>query len=574
MQWILVVTNDVLGQPQATEETVRDMVSKFARDEVITFTLQLLGALNVDKDANYQTVNRRFVQWAGAPAAAALAAAQLANPDREWILIESWQQLLLLRSCVQYCPEAASVGLDTPEGKTLFVKLCIAINDLSIPRGVPTNGDVIADALKAAAVISPRLWLDNPPNINNSIARMISFLKEIPVAFPIVRPHAQTLLDRFEQSLGVSFEDALDFTAFLGYWTKAHRPDQVLDDPTAGVVNPNAWLAETNFNPDSWTTYCERTTQPLERISDPTPGAGLRWVDPLRFRDRPLIRFPNDLLFISMPDLLMEKVSFDMFWWLTGGPGGAPQRNAWQAAFGKITETYVLSILSAISDNAGGNFRGNVAWDEGEIDGLYWVDNRLAVIEVSGSFVNNSDKMSGDWERLRKGLTTAFVERTTARGVDREAVAQLARDITWLLERRRNNVEFGVPVRQMETIHPVIVAPDRLVRTHGVWAFLNDELRSRLPDAMPWQVAPLAVLALEEVEEIEELARRGHERFLTSGLPHLMQILRLWEFDSHRYPTFWQFLADQFANDYGNQRLRAISDARLARARLRFRRRE
>jgi len=198
-------------------------------------------------------------------------------------------------------------------------------------------------------------------------------------------------------------------------------------------------------------------------------------------------------------------------------------------------------------------------WEGGEVDGLYWADRRLAVIEVSGSFANNAQKMSGDWEKYREALRTAFVERAGGRGPEREAVSQLARDIAWLTELRRDNANFAVPLRQIAHIHPVMIAPDRVIKTHNVWKYLNHELRNRLPDAMAWDIAPLAVFSLEELEELEELVRRRDDRILGGQLPAFLHFLRLWQFNANRYPSLWQFIEDHFPGDFGSERLRAVS---------------
>ncbi len=113
-------------------------------------------------------------------------------------------------------------------------------------------------------------------------------------------------------------------------------------------------------------------------------------------------------------------------------------------------------------------------------------------------------------------------------------------------------------------------APDRVVRTHNVWKYLNDELRARLPNAMPWEIAPLAVFGLEELEEFEELVRRRDDRLIGRQLPALIHFLRLWQFDSNRYPSLWQFIDDHFPGDFGSERLRIVSERWRERSRRRF----
>ena len=402
MDWVLIVTHAEIGQPSATAETIRESVSQFRRDEAIGFVLRLLGALNADKGSGFQTVNRLFVAWGGLPAADVMSQARQQNADATWLLVEPWQQLLMLQSVIQYSTEEGAVTLKADEGKAAFLEACLGINDLTIPKGEPTTGDPVSDGLKAAAVISPRLWLDNPPNLNNAVARMISFLDDLPAQCEDIRPYADLLRLRFEESLGVPFAEALTLTAFLGYWAIAGRPEQILDDPASVLIDPEAWLEQTDIRREDWDRFRARVSAPLDQIAAPVAGAGGRWFDPIRFRDRPLVELPNGLLFVSMPELLAEKSSFDIFWWLTEGPGGARQRNPWQAAFGKLCERYVLWILQALADSTGGVLIPNYTWNGGETDALYWDNGRLSLFEVSGSFVNNRQRMFWQLGRLSR----------------------------------------------------------------------------------------------------------------------------------------------------------------------------
>ena len=56
------------------------------------------------------------------------------NADATWLLVEPWQQLLMLQSVIQYSTEEGAVTLKADEGKAAFLEACLGINDLTIPR--------------------------------------------------------------------------------------------------------------------------------------------------------------------------------------------------------------------------------------------------------------------------------------------------------------------------------------------------------------------------------------------------------------------------------------------------------
>jgi hypothetical protein len=384
-------------------------------------------------------------------------------------------------------------------------------------------------------------------------------LDELPRRHPEVAPAATALRERFAADLGVSLEDAVALNAFMGYWSMAHPVNEVLANVNLVRIDPRIWVQETTIPRQTFETLLRRVSRSIEQLSpDRVPGGGSPWFDPLAFRDRPLIQLNDGTAIVSMPEFLMEKANFEMFWWFTAGPGGGLQAHTWQEHFGKLCERYILDLLGDLAGDGEG-FVPNLPWDAGELDALLWHDDRLAIVEVSSGFMPNALKMSGDADRLQEALRKRYVEHVDGNGgVTREAIAQIARDIAWLLERRRNDDLPGIPLRQIETIHPVLIAADRAVRTHNVWRYLDSELRARLPNALPWQVAPLAVLGLEDLEWIEQAARDGHER-LQQKLPPFLQVLRWWQFDAQRNRAFWQLLSDHLGEGQPNARLATVS---------------
>lgn len=185
-------------------------------------------------------------------------------------------------------------------------------------------------------------------------------------------------------------------------------------------------------------------------------------------------------------------------------------------------------------------------------------------------FIDDYTSLSAMYAVVQNELRRRYVEHTNPDGtIDREAVAQLARDVEWLLDRRAADDGQSLPLRGIQTIHPVVIAADRAARTHGIWRYLDAELRRRLPENMPWQAAPLAVLGLEDLEWIEQAARDHHAR-LQGALPPVLQALRWWQFDVNRYPAFWQLLADALGEGNPNTRLRELFEERQRSMRERF----
>ena len=235
----------------------------------------------------------------------------------------------------------------------------------------------------------------------------------------------------------------------------------------------------------------------------------------------------------------------------------------------------MIETLTEIAATDGVRMLPNVSWDGGELDAVVWHCGHLAVVEVSGGFLPNAPKMSGDHEQLREALRRRYVEHIHPDGdVEHEAVFQLARDIEWLAEQRRANALGDVSLREVETIYPVLIAADRTVRTQGVWRYLDAELRQRLPDALPWRVAPLAVLGLEDLEWIQQAVRDRHPR-LTQAIPGFLQVLVWWEFEvnrpgQHRHKAMWQLLGDALGEGAPNARLAATSETWLKRMKSLF----
>jgi len=161
---------------------------------------------------------------------------QQADPDVHYVFFEPWQQLLLAQHLSRFGSDADdALDLESAEGRAVFLDACRVVNDLSLPPAPALTGDAVTDALIVAANTIPRLSLLKPPNLNDAQARLLSFLEVIPQQHPDKAGAAAMLRDRFHEILGVSFEDAVDLTAFLGYWSVSQQTESILETSTSWI---------------------------------------------------------------------------------------------------------------------------------------------------------------------------------------------------------------------------------------------------------------------------------------------------------------------------------------------------
>jgi len=158
----------------------------------------------------------------------------------------------------------------------------------------------------------------------------------------------------------------------------------------------------------------------------------------------------------------------------------------------------------------------------------------VALFEVSTASLTDAAAFSGDVEVLRAALRTAFVQsERPGKPPENEAVLQLNRDIGLL---RDGVLQKVLHLDKVERVYPVLLGFERRLQTPGLWFYLDHELQSALPKENPWEVAPLAVLTIEDLEAVESLALAGK---LKPSPPGILKLLRLWEASSRLLEAWW-----------------------------------
>ena len=262
----------------------------------------------------------------------------------------------------------------------------------------------------------------------------------------------------------------------------------------------------------------------------------------LPFRDKPFLRFRDDTVAPVMRELVLEKLTSDVFWWLK--QPDVPQDMLWQQDWGYLTEGYLLWILGRIAAEHGSGFKSRIQWEGGEVDAAMWFKGHVALFEITSSSLSEAAGNMGDWEVLRSGLHRAFVEsRRPGKPPNREAILQLAADIKAL---EGGHLRSDIPVDQVTRVYPVLLCVDRRARTPGVWPYLDSELRKAIPD-VKLPVAAVAPLGMEDLESLDELLRDRHGEF--NKTPRgLLKVLRKWDVGRSVAGAWWQFEEVEFGN--------------------------
>ena len=274
-------------------------------------------------------------------------------------------------------------------------------------------------------------------------------------------------------------------------------------------------------------------------------------------RDRPLLQFQNGHIACVYPELIVEKITPAIFWWTTAPD--KKQETHWKVEWGYVAEAYATFVLEQIAKATGCQFAADVKGENWQIDAVMWNEHMVALFEVSTATLTDAVAMSGDMETVRAALRKAFIEsERPGKPPEHEAVFQLKRDVTLL---RDGVLQKVLPLAEIERVYPVLISFDRRLQTPGLWFYLDYELHQALPNDLPWPVAPLAALTIEDLEGVESLAMTGK---LKGSPPGLLKLLRLWEAASRRREAWWLSVKTDYTDIPDNPRLKATGDEWIA----------
>jgi hypothetical protein len=531
---LAALTSSELALPAGTREALDACLVQLPRESVILQAVGLLNALSADRQARYRTVNGRYVK-AARNAKIEVGALQVSLQDPDDVFLEPFQQLTLLRRAFAVCKESGSTPLHSTAGMQLYFDASRYASDVTrVVAGAAAVDGSLQTWLEIATGMMPRLWLGQVPNANDWLARTVLMLEE--PTEPSIAARAEKLKKRFEEAVGLSQQDVSVLTLFLSYWAGVRTVDEIYDDPDVIRLDPDTWLRKTDIPSASLDTFFGRTARSWNEVLDDKDCGGP--LSHLPFRDRPFIRFSNGSVAAVCADLVMEKLTGDLFWWLKAPD--VPQREMWQADWGYLVEDYALRALSRIALGSGCNLQSRIPLPSGEIDAAIRHKGHVALVEITSSPIPDAAVHSGAFDELKKGLKHAFVERPQAgKPPYKEAVAQLARDIHALFA---GEVPGLASASDLLRVYPVVIALDKKIRTPGVWRYLDAELRAALSADQQVKVAALAVLALEDLEEVDQ-AVRERAGAIRGTPPGFLRLLRRWDIDRGPVaPSWWQYV--------------------------------
>ena len=533
-------------------------VSTLAHEPFVLRVASVLAGLAADRSAGYRNVSLSFAKVLGSshPISKAL------NADAESLFLEPLQQLVLLRRALT-APANGAVEVWSDKGVASYLNACRYAADI-IPTTVdPGTAKTEAEAsVQVAANFLLRASLAEPPQVTNWIARMRLMLNELPKANTEVKECVQRLRDRIEFAFGLTFEEVATFVGLLSLWSMRFTKLEDVFSPKAGIaLNPDSWHSQTTIDKEHLVKFFDRTAlSSSASLSDAAVGGP---TSILPFRDRPFIRFADGNIAPVHPALVLEKVTYDLFWW--SGTLDKKQEHPWQRDWGELVEAYVVQVLAWIAAQTGCGFKADVRWDTKQIDAVMWFKGHVALFEISAAMLTDVAAHSGEHERLAAGLAQILVRSKNADGkVKDEAIAQVVRDAKALL-----SGELGeeVSVEPITRVYPVVIAIDRRVRTPPLRYWFDEAFESELGTyADRARIAPLAVWGLEDLEAIEQLVRNADPSL--KGTPRgVLRLLRTWELVRNKLPktgkraAAWKhFIGHEVLAPAVNERLKAEAD--------------
>ena len=555
----VVITSKELGLPRGSLADLDVEVQQFNREQLVRRLVAIQAGLVADTPNGCRNVSISLAAVLGP-------AHELSHAlrDPQSLFVEPLQQLVILRRALTVPEMSGSLDVWTDEGIQAYVAACRYAGDLLAASVDDSKRDPFEPdrAVQIAANFLLRSSLVEPPEVTNWIARMRLMLTELPKAQPRTEIWAHALRERIEFAFGLTFDDVARLVGMIALWSVRFTTLGDVFSPHTGVaMSPESWLSQTTLDREHLVKFFDRTAIDCSAsLSDASLGGG---ISILPFRDRPFIRFEDGSNAPSHSSLVIEKLTYDLFWW-SGSPDQRQPR-PWQRDWGDLVEAYVVDVLAWIAQRTGCEFMADVRWDTKQIDAAMWFKGHVALFEISAAMLTDDAAHSGDAEHLADGLRKILVRSQNAAGKSKdEAIAQVARDARALLS---GHLSDHLPVTSITRVYPVVIAIDRRVRTPPLRFWFDAAFESEMSGFSDRdRVAPLAVWGLEDLETIEQLARNLDQ--CLKGTPRgILRLLRDWELLRDRLPktgkraAAWKhFVGHQIPAPPINDRLKSEAD--------------
>jgi len=511
--FIMLGAKELLGH-RSTIPDVIETVRALNTRAVFAVSSQVLNALAHDLLRDFRDDQGPLLEWLPQEARRRLKEMPR-KPDADYKIFHPLQQLVLLHLAARHGQQdERGLELSSREGIERWSVASLQINDHLSKGSIPTQISRREKILELAAEMLPEWELVNWVDPNRSLSRLLYMIREVPTLGGKYKQAVDKVTARFQEYIGLEFQEAFDLTALLIYWWLANAEGISRDANSATLFDNSTWLSNTTITKETFDRYLEAMACTVENIPDAfdkldvKPGKAY-FVETLPFRRRPLLRVTPDRTAILYPQLLGDKGGVDLLWLLTANPGGPREMDLWTSDFGYLLEGYVRMVLQNLGEHIGGTYVPCVEWNQdtgGEVDGLVHSGRFLVVIEVKGSFLSPRVKNRGTAKELETEFRRKFIKGTKN---EPKGIGQLVRALQWLGRQRRDGIPVrGVDLRQVDTILPVLIVAERSLRFRSLSEWFDYEFRSMLGNS-PWKVGALTICGLEDLDTLEERSIAG-----------------------------------------------------------------
>ncbi len=396
--------------------------------------------------------------------------------------------------------------------ETLCEILLIA-NDLSAfesPRPLASDLEIAANLLPNAEYFSQG-------DYDRDIARTVYLLSDLaPDAEGTSLPE---LGRRLRELLGSDLITAVDLA--LGCFSRVVAADvESVPEYPVPLIRASDF-ATTTVPVEAANVFLESISATEEELAASIRERGPQLGDVTVFRETPLVRLGDSYLVLDV-GFVLDKAGKGLFW---SAVKNAPsrERDELLVRWGSLFELYVNDLLAGSLGGCSVLMRNPKFSDGAQACDAVVIEGRtLVVLEHKASTIRAAVRYADDPNVLKRELEDRFV---TGDGQRRKGLAQLWNAVDRFARGERifgGARDAGVCARDVDTIVPVLVHLDNVLRTPGLPHYLAARFKE-FGRVKSHTLLPLTTLPISELEDVEGYLRDHQLREIIESFQGLLR---------------------------------------------------
>ena len=219
------------------------------------------------------------------------------------------------------------------------------------------------------------------------------------------------------------------------------------------------------------------------------------------FRDKPVCRVKDDVLFALDTKSLTEKMDSGIFWRVHNSLGTSKEKAQLHNYWGLAFENYMNWLLEQACRNSQNRFYASPKYEKtGEevCDAIVVAGNDAIFLEYKGSTFTAESKYKGDLNELAAEIEENLIGSPSKR----KGIRQLAHAILSVFDKQTPAAVADVDLSRVSTIFPVLITRDDVGGCWGISHYLQMKTEGffNRRKIKPKTVAPIFCLSSEGIE--------------------------------------------------------------------------